>query len=225
MTRLVFSKIKRGWSDYNLLEKFRMQGDVRLAIWDAARGVMDGKRGVFVVDQPEWTRRKYGNWLHSTSYGIHSGIDVFATEHGRPERVLAPIDAVVHSVYAERAPADSRHRIKAVYLESRDPVAPSGEKMVLRFLHLSEIFVAAGQHVAGGDVLGLTGHTGFDPSIGDHLHLEIRLSPSLFGGTRTDVIEETVPVNPYYYLLEWWENSRQRRDGGRGSTPAGASEG
>lgn len=202
-TRLLFSRIKGGSSHFNTYEALRLRNDVRLAVWDASRGTMPGVRGRFVVDQAAWSRDRFGNWLHKTSYGIHSAIDIFATTHNVPEKVRSPVKGTVHSIYnRDGSPEDSR-RSKAVNMYGDAVVGPAGEKVLYRFFHFSKVLVSVGQSVQPGQVIGLTGHTGFDPSIGDHLHFEVRLNPSHFGLRRKDGLSATIPVNPYYYLLEW----------------------
>ena len=66
--------------------------------------------------------------------------------------------------------------------------------------------VDSGERVRRGQVLGLTGHTGFDPRIGDHLHFEMRLNPSCLGFEKDDSLFATIPINPYNYLLEWYDD-------------------
>ncbi len=51
------------------------------------------------------------------------------------------------------------------------------------YAHLSQVFVKKGQRVRKGDLLGLSGHTGW--SSGPHVHVETR-APVWFGGTKFD---------------------------------------
>jgi murein DD-endopeptidase MepM/ murein hydrolase activator NlpD len=210
ITRALFSRMKRGYSRFNAYRRFRLRGDVRLAIWRAEAGIMNGIDGTYVVNQPEWTRDRYGNWLHITSYGLHSATDIYATRHGEPEQVLSPVDGVVYKVYNVGASPDDRRRSKAVSIHGAATVGPNGERVLYRFLHLSRIVVDRGEEVHRGQVIGYTGHTGFDPSIGDHTHFEIRLNPSHFGLTPDDNVFASIPVNPYHYLLEWYAAARRR---------------
>jgi murein DD-endopeptidase MepM/ murein hydrolase activator NlpD len=52
--------------------------------------------------------------------------------------------------------------------------------------HLSQVTVAAGQHVESGEVVGLVGMTGV--AIGNHLHLEVRLDANDYDSTRNPVL-------------------------------------
>jgi len=208
VTRMVFSKMKRGSSQWNAYRYLRLRGDLRLALWDAASPIMRGESGLFVVDQPEWPRDRYGNWLRSTNYGIHSGIDIFATRHGVGEPVRSPVDGTVYKVYQVDAAPDDPRGNKLVSIYGSTIVGPEGERVFYRFHHLSEIHVSRGESVRRGQVIGLTGHTGFDAKIGDHLHFEMRLNPSCLGFEKDDDIFATIPVNPYNYLLEWYQAGR-----------------
>ncbi|MFX0196019.1 MAG: M23 family metallopeptidase [Candidatus Hodarchaeota archaeon] len=205
ITKLVFSKISNGKSPYNRYKNFKLIKDVRLAIWEGNKPVLGNAGGTFVVNQPVWTRNKFGNWLHRTSYGLHSAIDIFVTRDGVQEEVVSPVDGIIHRVYNKDGDVDSKTRSKAIHLYSDGIVGPEGERILFRFLHFSKILVSNEDHVKKGQVIGLTGHTGFDAAIGDHLHLEMRLNPSCFGKDLDTNIFASVPVNPYYYLLEWWE--------------------
>jgi hypothetical protein len=218
ITRLLFSHLPEGSSPFNNYAAFRLRGDVRLAIWSAADGIMAGRWGQFVVNQPQWTRERLGNWLHATGYGIHGAIDIFATRDGIAEPVLSPVAATVYRVYNASADADDCEHSKAVNLWGSEPVGPHGERVLYRFHHLSEILVQDGEPVRKGQVIGFTGHTGFRSGNGDHLHFEIRLNPSCFGLEKDDSIFATVPVNPYNFLLDWYEHAAQAGDGRQGAT-------
>jgi murein DD-endopeptidase MepM/ murein hydrolase activator NlpD len=218
ITRLLFSRLPRGSSPFNTYEAFRLNRDVRLAIWSADDGILAGTPGQFVVEQPEWTREKLGNWLHTTRYGLHGAIDIFATRDGVPEPVVSPVEATVYRVYHVDAAAGDSARSKAVNLWGNDAVGPQGERVLYRFQHLSEILVRDGEPVHRGQIIGTTGHTGFESSIGDHLHFEIRLNPSCFGLEKDDSIFATVPVNPYNFLLDWYERRTEAADARRGAT-------
>jgi murein DD-endopeptidase MepM/ murein hydrolase activator NlpD len=208
VTKLVFSRMRRGSSPFNAYRHLRLRGDLRLAIWEAKDGIMRGVSGAFVVAQPVWTRGRYGNWLHITNYGLHSAIDIYVSRQGVPEPVLSPVAGTVYRVYNKGASADDRKRSKAVNIYGDAVVGPDGERVLYRFQHLSRIVVSVGEKVERGQMIGYTGHTGFEPEIGDHLHFEIRLNPSHFGLAKDDDIFATVPVNPYNYLFEWYESGR-----------------
>jgi len=211
VTRLLFSRITTDSSPFNTYASFRLNGDLRLAVWDGRGSILSGVDGTFVVRQPSWTRERFGNWLHITSYGIHSAIDIFATTHGIPEPVLSPIHATVRRVYNRDADSDDRRRSKAINLVGNAVVGPRGERILYRFQHLSQILVRDGDSVEPGQVIGMTGHTGFNPRIGDHLHFEMRLNPSHFGLPYDDDIFASIPVNPYNYLLDWYERDHPPR--------------
>jgi len=221
VTRLLFSDLSGGTSPFNTYRNFRLRGDVRLAIWDASRPAFRGEKGRFVVGQPRWTGDKPGNWLQRTSYGLHSAIDIFATRGADPEPVLSPVSGTIYNVYnVDASPGDSR-RSKSVIVRGDSAVGPAGERVLYRFHHLSEILVGAGDIVRAGQPLGRTGHTGFDPSIGDHLHFEMRLPPSCFGLPPDGSLFATVPVNPYNFLLEWYgpgPGARQEERPGAGAS-------
>ena len=206
ITRLLFSRVGI-WkeSKWNSFANFRLQKDLRVAIWEADKPIFQSAKTSFVVDQPIWTRDKFGNWLHGTNYGFHSATDIYASHHGVPEAVLTPVDGVVYKVYHKNGDPDSQMKDKVVNIHGKDIVGPTGERMFFRFFHLSTIAVSKGEEVKAGQVIGYTGHTGFAPRVGDHLHFEIRLNPSSFGLPYDDSIFSSIPVNPYYYLLEWWD--------------------
>lgn len=208
VTRLVFSRITRK-KTFNSYAALRLTTDVRLAIWDPDQPIMAAASGIFIVDQPHWTRECFGNWLCKTNYGLHSGIDIFATTSGVAEKVRSPVDGVCFC-YHKNAPEDSETIQKHVNIYSTAEVGPRKEKILFRFLHLSRILVENGEVVRQGQVIGLTGHTGFKAHIGDHLHFEIRLNPSLMGMEFNDDILASIPVNPYPFLLEWWHRRGER---------------
>lgn len=208
ITKEVFSRINPK-KTFNSYAAFRLSKDVRLAVWDSNQPIMAAADGVFVVDQPIWKRKHYGNWLHKTSYGLHSAIDIFASKSGVPEKVICPVNGVSYC-YNKNAPPDSNTIMKHVNVYGSAEVGPHKEKILFRFLHLSRILVKNGEHVRKGQVIGYTGHTGFKAYVGDHLHFEIRINPSLLGLKFDDQIMASIPVNPYPFLLEWWNKNGKR---------------
>jgi murein DD-endopeptidase MepM/ murein hydrolase activator NlpD len=206
ITRLLFSRIgnKKG-SPFNVFANFQLNKDVRVAVWEDDKPILQLSKTAFILDQLIWTRGKFGNWLHGTSYGFHSAIDIFASRHGVPEAVYSPVEGIVYNVYNKGGNNESKLNSKAINIFGKNFVGPNGEQILFRFQHFSKIVVSKGQELKAGQLIGFTGHTGFDPKIGDHIHFEIRMNPSCFGKAYNDNIFNSIPVNPYYYLLEWWE--------------------
>lgn len=207
ITRLLFSKLSQGGSPFNTFDNFQLKKDLRLSIWQENASLLTTDAGAFVVIQPKWTRDNFGNWLHSTNYGIHCAIDIFATQNGVAEKVVSPVDGVVHKVYNKDASPTSRDKNKVINIFGRETIGPDGGKLLFRFMHLSEIFVSNGERVEKGQVIGLTGRTGFNPGIGDHLHFEMRIDASLLGRDPSPDIFSTIPINPYNFLLKWWSRA------------------
>jgi murein DD-endopeptidase MepM/ murein hydrolase activator NlpD len=212
ITRLLFSRIgtKKG-SPFNTFANFQLNKDIRVAVWETDKPILQLSKTAFILDQLIWTRSKFGNWLHGTSYGFHSAIDIFASRHGVPEAVYSPVEGIVYNVYHKGGNRESRRNSKAINIYGKDFVGPHDEQIFFRFQHFSKIVVSKGQELKAGQLIGFTGHTGFDPKIGDHLHFEIRLNPSCFGKFYNDNIFDSIPVNPYFYLLQWWNQKHNAK--------------
>jgi murein DD-endopeptidase MepM/ murein hydrolase activator NlpD len=207
ITRLLFSKLSHGGSLFNTFGNFQLKKDQRLSVWQESTSMLTSHAGAIVVIQPKWTREKYGNWLHSTNYGIHSAIDIFATQNAVAEKVVSPVDGVVYKIYNKDASPTSREKNKVINILARETIGPDDDKLLFRFMHLSEIFVYNGERVEKGQVIGLTGHTGFNPGIGDHLHFEMRIDASLLGRDPSPDIFAKIPINPYNFLFKWWNGA------------------
>ncbi len=95
----------------------------------------------------------YGN-IDSVHRTPHTGIDLFCNENSP---IYAPLGGVVSKVYDY----GNTGLGKAVFVKMQD-----GRQYVMG--HLNEIKVHAGDKVAKGDLLGLSGNTGH--STGAHLH-------------------------------------------------------
>ncbi|MGA2515026.1 MAG: peptidoglycan DD-metalloendopeptidase family protein [Thermodesulfobacteriota bacterium] len=100
---------------------------------------------------------------------MHEGLDI-ANRTGTP--VIAPADGIVSDTGR-----DSSH--------GNVVVISHGFGINSRFLHLSKIFVRAGQRVKRGDKIAEVGTTGI--STGPHLHYEVRVNG--------------IPVNPLRYIV------------------------
>ena len=61
-----------------------------------------------------------------------------------------------------------------------------GQPVYLLYGHMSEIKVAAGQHLETGELVGLVGMTGV--AVGPHVHLEVRLGANAYDSTRNPVL-------------------------------------
>jgi hypothetical protein len=113
----------------------------------------------------------------------HSGIDI-GVPLGTP--VMSSFDGVVTTVNYPKSSDSASAQDAGIYavVMSQDPEL----NMSSRYLHLSESFVAAGQNVKKGQIIGLSGNTG--RSTGPHLHFEM-IPP---GG-------EAVDPSPYVLMM------------------------
>ncbi len=100
---------------------------------------------------------------------MHEGLDI-ANQIGTP--VIAPADGIVSNTGRDSFYGNA-------------VVISHGFGMATRFLHLSKIFVRAGQRVKRGDKIAEVGNTG--RSTGPHLHYEVRVNG--------------IPVNPLRYIM------------------------
>lgn len=108
---------------------------------------------------PLKTRKTYGyNYGHKTWYTEHHlGQDYFAPI-GR--KVLAPFDGVIKSTL------NGKQGGKTIWFK------PDNDNVIMRFMHLSEFKVQAGEKVKEGRVIALTGNTG-EATTAPHLHIDI----------------------------------------------------
>ncbi len=117
-------------------------------------------------------------------YHLHHGVDYMNTT-GTPVLAAASGTVIVagndlETVYGLKP--DFYGNLVIQELDQRF----QGRPVFLLYGHLSQVSVAAGQHLEPGDVVGLVGMTGV--AIGSHLHLEVRLDANNYGSTRNPVL-------------------------------------
>lgn len=129
-------------------------------------------------------------WLHTgVDFGNPAGTSVVAAAAGQV--VYAGDDAV-----REFGPTPDFYG-KLVLLELGQPYCPSGlpatepdhcqtQPVYVLYGHLSQVFVAAGQDVQAGELIGAVGMTGV--AIGPHLHLEVRVGQEVLSATRNPAL-------------------------------------
>ena len=130
---------------------------------------------------------RFVHWCASNgSYDGHNGWDYLMPE-GTP--ILAVAAGTVRAARSETTffcPFLGRD-VAGLFVQVTHR-SPYGESIISEYLHLSELRVAAGQTVAAGQVVGLSGNTGC--STAPHLHFAVYREPP-GGGTRL------VPTDPY----------------------------
>lgn len=117
---------------------------------------------------------RYADLQNETSEAGHAGID-FVVDVGTP--VLAAAAGEV--LWADVGLLNGYERLDDPYglaIEIRHDFGYEGQRLFTVYGHLSELLVEAGDRVEAGDVIGLSGNTGF--STGPHLHFEVRLGES-----------------------------------------------
>lgn len=129
-------------------------------------------------------------WLHTgVDFGNPAGTSVVAAAAGQV--VYAGDDAV-----REFGPTLDFYG-KLVLIELGQPYCPSGvpatepdhcqaQPVYVLYGHLSQVFVAVGQNVQAGELIGAVGMTGV--AIGPHLHLEVRVGQEVLSATRNPAL-------------------------------------
>ncbi|MDL2327832.1 peptidoglycan DD-metalloendopeptidase family protein [Ruminococcaceae bacterium OttesenSCG-928-A11] len=133
----------------------------------------------------------YGYRVHPTTgeKDYHKAVDI-AVAQGTS--ILAGHDGVVTTA--------TNHSSYGLYLEIEGTL-PTGQTIVTKYAHCSQLLVSPGQQVCAGDVIAKVGSTGV--STGAHLHLE--------------VIVDGQYLNPLYFAVTG--------DDGSGSLPPGSPGG
>lgn len=128
---------------------------------------------------------EFGRRIHPITGDVrmHTGVDLRAAE-GVPIRAAAP------GVVREAGPRGGYGN--AVEIDHGDGTSTL-------YAHASALVVKPGQHVEGGETLGLVGHTG--QATGPHLHFELRhhgrpVDPLAGGapGSRSGPISDALPI-------------------------------
>lgn len=114
---------------------------------------------------------RYGGQSGDVDKGAHTGLDI-AVDIGTP--VLAAGSGTVLwsgiGLYNNYENEDDPY---GVAIAIRHDFGHEGERLYTVYAHLSESLVVSGKKVEVGEVIGLSGNTGF--SSGPHLHFELRI--------------------------------------------------
>jgi murein DD-endopeptidase MepM/ murein hydrolase activator NlpD len=110
-----------------------------------------------------------GRWPGGT--WVHRGVDINA-KTGDPVVAVAPgviIEAGDDLVEISGRMSDAY----GIHVFMRLDQTFDGWPIYILYAHFSEVLVETGQHVQGGELIGLAGATGF--TTGPHVHLEVRI--------------------------------------------------
>jgi murein DD-endopeptidase MepM/ murein hydrolase activator NlpD len=102
---------------------------------------------------------------------VHRGVDINANT-GDPVVAVAPgviIEAGGNLVEINGRQSDAY----GIHVFMRLDQTFDGWTIYILYAHFSQVFVQAGDHVKGGQLIGLAGETGF--TTGPHVHLEVRI--------------------------------------------------
>jgi murein DD-endopeptidase MepM/ murein hydrolase activator NlpD len=125
---------------------------------------------------------------------LHDGIDIYAPEN---EPVLSPFDGTVIDPATRWMPWEPDRYGLAVVVQSDEPTS-MGYAAVL--VHLDRDWVAIGQHVTRGQVIGVLGRTGNAEDVRPQLHFELR-APFLIDWSPIGEDRQVDAFNPYPSLV------------------------
>lgn len=126
------------------------------------------KRLIYPLDKVQITQKFGENPQIYAKFGMkgHDGIDFRTRFIDSPlanRKVMAAHDGIIQDVRWDKTGYGTHIRL---YLKDFG---------LTIYGHLSKILVSKGQHVHQGEIIGITGNTGF--SSGPHLHFELRPDP------------------------------------------------
>ena len=132
------------------------------------------------ADQINWPLADYrygGIFLPEV---VHTGVDIPAPL-GTPVLAAGP-GKVVWVGYGLFAQKEDLNDPYGLAIAIRHDFGYEGEALFTVYGHMSQVYVAKGQHVDGGEVIGQVGETG--KTSGVHLHFEVRIGKNAFSGSR-----------------------------------------
>lgn len=112
---------------------------------------------------------------------VHTGIDIPAPR-GTPVLAAGPGRVTWAGNGLYYLSSDAADDPYGLAVAIKHDFGYQGQKLYTVYGHMDEVLVAPGQHVEGGDVIGLVGDTG--KVTGVHLHFEVRLTKNNFYGSR-----------------------------------------
>lgn len=131
-----------------------------------------------------WTDKSYPyGGTRGGTLRPHTGVE-FAVPAGTPVLAVAPGVVVVAGDDSQAAYGPRADFYGKLIIVEMSGVA--GGPLYALYGHLSEIAVTAGQAVAAGDTLGLSGESGV--ADGPHLHFELRFGENSYGATRNPLL-------------------------------------
>jgi murein DD-endopeptidase MepM/ murein hydrolase activator NlpD len=133
------------------------------------------------ADEVNWPQAdyRYGGVFFENS--VHTGVDITAQE-GTPTLAAGPgkVAWAGYGLYS-LDPEDLEDPYGLAVAIKHD-FGYQGETLYTVYGHLSRVDVVKGQKVQAGELIGLTGETGF--TTGPHLHFEVRVGKNNYFGSR-----------------------------------------
>lgn len=127
--------------------------------------------GLVTEDKPTWNDKfifPLKEIFITTPYGYSRKTGAYSIAHkGADYRAPEGTDVIAVNRGIVRIARSFRNYGKSIFIDH-------GLGLVTSYMHLSKINVKAGDTVELGQVIGLSGHTGY--SVGPHLHLGVRIN-------------------------------------------------
>jgi murein DD-endopeptidase MepM/ murein hydrolase activator NlpD len=133
------------------------------------------------ADDINWPLANYRYGGVFTENNVHTGVDITVPE-GTPALAAGPgkVTWTGYGLYSLN-PKDINDPY-GLSVAIKHNFGYQGQTLYTVYGHLSRVDVTKGQKVQTGDIIGLTGETGF--TTGPHLHFEVRVGKNNFFGSR-----------------------------------------
>lgn len=140
---------------------------------------------------PEPVGTAYGVPGKMWAAGHHTGVD-FLAPIGTPAKAAAAGEVIIAAASSHYSVPKRGEKYGAYGLHVVIRATIGGRAYDILYAHLARTRVQVGDHVALGDVVGLTGDSG--NVTGPHLHFEVRVAPYTYGhDVNPDVALEVEP--------------------------------